>query len=168
MQVAIKVRGFKELDDALRALPERVQRNVMAGAVRAGAKIVTQAMIADAPVARKPHYYYPRTVAGKRSRRGSRSDRILIQPGLIKRSIRAWRSRSQVATVVYQIGPRKRGGGNEDPWYANFLEWGTSRVPATGFIRGASDRTASAQISAMREYLTERIPKEFLKQGIGG
>lgn len=49
MSDAFRVKGLAELDNALRQLPDKIQMNVLRGAMRAGAKVFAQAAVAAAP-----------------------------------------------------------------------------------------------------------------------
>ena len=50
IETHIEIKGFKELDEALKQFPIKLQRNILSGAVREGAKVIQRAAIAMAPV----------------------------------------------------------------------------------------------------------------------
>lgn len=181
--VEVKIHGLKELDAALKQFPEQLQKLALTQAVRAGADVVVRGAKARAPVAEKPHFFYPYVSRGKRalltgfqggrikaSARATAGEkgRVEIQPGLIRRSIRAWRVKSESATVMFRVGPRKKGKGYEnDPWYWRFLEYGTKYAAARPFLRPAFDEGKFAVIMAMKMQLEasiDRIAKRLFKK----
>ena len=50
IETTFNVKGFKELDEALKQFPIKLQRNILRNATRAGAKVIQKAAIAMAPV----------------------------------------------------------------------------------------------------------------------
>jgi HK97 gp10 family phage protein len=162
--IEIQIKGFKELETYLNDFTEKVAKSAVASGVLAGANIVVQAAKASAPMADKPHYFYAyrRKIRGG-GRRGAIT-KYLIQPGNIRRNLRAIRVKSSLASVMYAAGPiKRRGKGSsyeEDPWYWRFHEFGTRKKGARPFLRPAFDQNISRIIEAVRVRLQYKIEKE--------
>lgn len=150
----VKINGLAELQKALDTLPEKIQTNIMRGALRAGAKVI-------ASDAKGTAAFVDRT-------------------GALRESIRVTTSvRGGIAKASVVSGPSKT---NPVPFYARFVEYGTkahiikakagkllaigvSQVLHPGakkhaFMRPAFDGKAQAAIEASREYVRARLLKK--------
>lgn len=106
----VNVTGLKELDAALGTLPEKMQRNVLRAALRAGAKEIADEAKRLAPV----------------------------KSGRLRDSIRVT-SRIRYGTPTATVVAGGRGKGkNKGAWYAHFIEYGTAahvvKAPDGGFL----------------------------------
>lgn len=183
----IQTTGFADLEKMLLGLPDKLAKNVMFGAMRAGAVVIQKAAKDACPVSAEAHFL------GKKGTKG----RELIQPGTLKKKgIRVRRlKRSQGATSVavaayvsnrywyanfveygHRIGSRW-GSGVERAYYSERVltkrgYWQTKKkvqvvndsrghVPAKPFMRPAWDNNKEQALEAVRAYLAERIPKEL-------
>lgn len=105
----VRIKGLRELHDALQTLPAKIERNVMRGALRAGAKVLqagARARVSVAPPTRRNERLYG-------GRRGLLRDSVRI-------SLRV-RGGRVVARVI--AGGKVKGGGIA--YYAGWVEKGT-------------------------------------------
>lgn len=150
------VQGLKELQASLKQLPDNIARNVLRGAVGAGAAVIRKEAQAKAPV-------YTGDVSKGHP-----------PPGTLKRSVVQKQIRElsslfkQVFYVTVRMGKKyaKQGkGGNlsQNAYYASWVEWGTSKMAARPFMRPAFEGKKEAAVQAIKDYLTQRIPLELAK-----
>jgi len=155
----IQIHGFEDFKKQLAELPGRAGRNVLRGAVNAGATVIRKEAVLRAP-------QYTGPVAEGHP-----------PPGTLKKSIYQ-KQITELSSAVQQtffVGVRqgkrqqavKRGKNviNLDAFYGRFVEFGTSKMPAKPFLRPAFEAKKEAAIEAMRAYMAERIPKEVTKAG---
>ncbi|WP_345969639.1 HK97-gp10 family putative phage morphogenesis protein [Sulfurimonas sp. HSL1-6] len=129
-----EARGLKELSRALKQFPPNVQKNIMVGAVRAGASLLAK----EEKKNLKPHDDTAQT----------------------RKSVGIVRRKSDNKNIVkFSVGPRKSKGG----WKAHFLEYGTSKMAAIPFARPAFENKGPETIDAVKKYAAKRIPKEIEK-----
>lgn len=101
------VTGLKELYAALQSVPVKIERNVMRGAMRAGAKVVMQAVKENVPVS-KPSTRGAEIYGG--------------YEGALRDSIRVGTLTKRGSVVAYvRAGGKKKA----DTFYANWVERGT-------------------------------------------
>lgn len=123
----------KALLKALKQFPINIQKNVMVGAVRAGANIIRDEARRKVP---------------KRS-------------GNLAKSIISMQRKAEQGQVKFSVTPSK--GGNNDGWYAHFVEFGTVKMSAKPFLRPAFEQSNNESLEASKKYIAERIPKELAK-----
>jgi len=146
------VTGLRELEAALKSLPDRIARNVLRGAVAAGAAVVRKEARDLAPKSEGPQ-----------------SDGHV--PGTLKRAIyqKQIRERSSLLQQTFFVGVRRgrsaksSAKGVIDAWYAHFVEFGTSKMSARPFMRPAFEGKKRSAVDAIRAYLLSRIPNEIKK-----
>lgn len=130
----IEIKGVDELLRKLRQLPEKVQKRVVVGAVRAAAKPLIKEARAKVPV----------------------------DTGNLKKSIGVTKRRSKNKNIIhFSISPRK--GGKYNGFYGHFVEFGTSKMPAKPFLRPAFESKGKETIEAAKQYMARRIDKELKK-----
>lgn len=154
MAESFEVKGLKELEAALDALPANVERNVARGALRAGANVLRDEARRLAPV----------------------------KSGLLQKFIRVVQRRGAPGRLMVNVVAGGSGAGK--PWYARFLEYGTAphRIEAKKggalfigghfvkgldhpgaaphpFMRPALDTKAKDAVEAFRKYVAERLDK---------
>lgn len=150
------ITGLKELQMALKDLPNNIAKNVLRGSVNAGASVIKKEAAARAPV-------YTGSVSQGHP-----------PPGTLKRSVyqKAIKELSNLTKQTFFVGVRKgkkyqkqgkKGNLSQDAFYARFVEFGTSKMPARPFMRPAFEAKKSAAVEAIKAYLTDRIPKEVAK-----
>jgi HK97 gp10 family phage protein len=167
--IEMKILGLKELDDLLKKLPEDFQVKAGWKATLEAAKITRDKAIMAAPMADKPHFRYP--YRGLKSKRGIRmgrkrhspgeAQRVQITPGLVKRSMRAFRARVQkqgmMKYYVGPIGPRFGKDPARDPFYWKWLEYGKQGYAPRKFLRNSFDTSINQMIDTMRVALAKYI-----------
>ena len=151
---SVEVRGLKELNEALRQLPDRIARNVLRGATSAGAAVIRKEAKVKAPV------YTGQVSAGH------------PPPGTLRRAVyqKQIRELSSLVKQTFYVGVRVGRNASKkglDAFYWRFIEFGTSKQPARPFLRPAFETKKLEAIAAIKQYLTDRIPKEVdkLKKG---
>jgi len=146
------VTGLRELEAALKSLPDRIALNVLRGAVAAGAAVVRKEARDLAPKSEGPQ---PEGHV----------------PGTLKRAIyqKQIRERSSLLQQTFFVGVRRgrsaksSAKGVIDAWYAHFVEFGTSKMSARPFMRPAFEGKKRSAVDAIRAYLLSRIPDEIKK-----
>lgn len=163
--------GLKELQEALKQLPDRIAKNVLRGAVSAGAAVVRKQVVANAPLWTGP--------VGKGH----------PKPGTLKKSIyqKQIGELSNNVKQTFFVGARRGKGYREkgqDAYYASWVEFGhffvpprpkgvtrkahrkenrSKFVPAHPFIRPAFESKKVEAVEAIKAYLEKRIPDEVAK-----
>lgn len=147
------VTGLKELQAAMLELPKGIARNVLRGAVNAGATVIKDEAKARAPV-------YTGDV-GKGHPPAGTLKRALYQKQI--------REKSSAVLQTFFVGVRhgksakKLKNSTVDAYYASFVEFGTSKMAAKPFMRPAFEAKKTASVEAIKAYLEKRIPEEVAK-----
>lgn len=127
-----KIRGAKELDNALKSLGIELETKIAKSAIRAAAVVVAKEAKLRAPA----------------------------DGGVLKNSIqvvtRSKRKGAAVASVVTRSGKRWNAK-NMNAWYAGKVEFGTIYVPARPFLRPALDVKGAAAVKRMSEVINKKI-----------
>lgn len=145
--MSVQVKGFKELERALKALPDRVRRKVMRAAMSAAGTPVLKAARAKAP-----------------------KESGLLRKSLAKKTT-INRKRASVATI---IGPRKsvvgthKGKPRKPSRYAHLAEKGFineqgEHVPPQPFLNPAMQEQQGAALNVLQTKLGEGIEREAKK-----
>src|SRR5574337_1737435 len=153
------VAGLSELKRALEQLPKAIGRNVLRGAVNAGAGVIRKEVQAKAPV-------YTGSVAQGHP-----------PPGTLKRSVyqKQIRELSSPTKQTFFVGVRKgkkyrnqgkSGNLSMDAYYASWVEFGTSKMAARPFMRPAFEAKKTSAVEVIRDYLAKRIPEEAAKLAV--
>lgn len=152
----MKVTGLAELDQALTQLPEKLQRNVLRAALRAGAKAIAEEAERNVPV----------------------------DSGDLRDSIRVTsRIRAGMPTASVKAGGRAKVAGKQlDVFYAHMIEYGTAKHFIDGplyyagewhpyafhpgivkkpFMRPAMDSQAGEAVSRTADYVRRRLSTKF-------
>ena len=150
------VAGLSELAAALRELPQRIGRNVLRGAVAAGAAEVRVEAKNKAPVytgdvtkGHPPLGTLKRAIYQKQIRELSDNQRQVFYVGV--RQGKKYRNQG------------KKGNLSQDAYYWRWVEFGTSKMAARPFLRPAFEATKVAAVERIKEYMAERIPGEVAK-----
>ncbi len=118
----------------LKKFPKNIQRNVMTGAVRAGAAVI----------------------------RNEARVRVPKRTGNLKKSIIVMKRKTESYGLIrFSVTPSKKG--KNSGWYAHFIEFGTIHQSAKPFMRPALDAKQDEALQASQEYIAKRIPEEVLK-----
>jgi len=124
----------KKLLKALKIFPERIQKNIMVGSVRAGAKPILNEAKGNVPV----------------------------RTGNLRKSLGITKRKSKSRTEIrFSISPRK--GGKNDGFYGHMIEFGTSNMSARPFMRPAFENQDKNSIDEAKKYMSKRIDKEIIK-----
>jgi HK97 gp10 family phage protein len=153
MAELVNVEGLAELRAALRELPQRIARNVLRGAVSAGAAVIRKEAKARAPL------YTGKVAEGH------------PPAGTLKRAIyqKQINELSSLTNQVFFVGVRhgkkyqkqgKKGDKSQDAYYWRWVEFGTSKMAARPFMRPAFEAKKNEAVAAIKTYLTDRIAKE--------
>ena len=123
-----------DLVKKMKMFPDRVQKNIVVGAVRAGAKAISD----------------------------EAKQRVPVDSGALKKSIGVTKRRSKDKSIVwFSVSPRK--GGKNDGWYGHLVEFGTAHSVAHPFVRPAYEKEGDHTIEAVRAYMRKRIDKEIAR-----
>lgn len=176
------VQGFKELDNRLKALPLRLQKNVLRGGLRAGAAAMQKIVRSNTPVG-AANEENVRLYGGYE---GALRDSVRIATGV---------EADRIYAIVSVGGESKKGA---DVFYAHMVEWGTAKhliKPATKealqiadngagfsadglffanaehpgtkptfFMTRSFDEGVPAFVAAVKKYIDTRIDKEMRKE----
>lgn len=150
--MSASVYGLDGLQKALKQFPKNVQKNIMRGAVRAGAAPIVQE--AKSNVAKDTGNLEKSigVVTGKPKNKNF--TRVWVTPRVVTRS----------KSYKLKDGTKwKITGTVADGWYAHFKEFGTVNMPADPFMRPAYENKGEEAIKATKDYLAKRIDKEVQK-----
>jgi len=150
----IRVKGLSELQAFLDKLPQKIETNIMRGALRAGAKPVLEAAKQNAPM-------------GEPSDTNKR--KYNLYSGALRDSLRLSaridRRNGQVVARIVVGGKSKKTGA--DVFYPLMVEYGTKPhkigsgdhpgVMPKPFMRPALDSEANAAVVAAGEYIKRRL-----------
>jgi len=146
----VTVLGMEEILKKLKKLPERVQKNVLTGAVRASAK----------PMIKEAKRLVP------------------VKSGTLKKSIGIRKRRSKnkniihfsVAPITSVIKKLQIANGVKKPYdyawrieFGNSVSWGNAKNPPIPFMRPAFEKEGENTIKATKEYMNKRTDKEIAK-----
>ncbi len=182
----VHVTGLAELQKALDEFPAAIERNILRGALRAGANVIAEEARRLVPV---------------KTGQLKESIRVSVRPfpgGKLVATVKAggrfkvYASGKAIKDAAYKTTGASGKPVYHAPFYAHFVEFGTARhwikpksrkslfiagllkelVDHPGarpkpFMRPAFDSKAQAAIEAMADYIRTRLPKEFKKLGTG-
>ena len=130
MNVTVEITGLKELDAALRALPDAMQAGPVREGLKAGAEVLRQSMAHRAP--RDPD------VSGVT---------------LAEEMVAEVKVSTKRDTAEARIGPSKRA------WYGRFQEFGTEHHAAQPFMRPALDQDGQLAIAALAQAMAAGLER---------
>jgi HK97 gp10 family phage protein len=137
VSVTVQIRGLKELDAALRALPDAMQAGPVRTGLKAGAEVLREGMSMRAP-----------------------RDRIKAGITLAEEIVTVVKVSNKRETAIAQIGPSRRA------FYAGWQEFGTEHHRAQPFIRRTVELDGQIAIAALAVHLKagiERAVKRLAK-----
>jgi HK97 gp10 family phage protein len=170
IDITVQMKGLKEINDALKALPVEVGSKELNGAMSAGAQVIETELQVRAPIAARAHF---------------RARGLRVPPGTLRRAVYRVRVR-ELETLfhkVWRVGIRQGRGqrkAGRDAFYWWWVENGhkfvprravaggtirsrranaTVRVSAHPFVRPTFESKKSQAVAAIIASLTERIPK---------
>ena len=141
--VTVRVRGLRELGEAMRALCRETAQKIAVAMTSAAAGVVRKDAIARAPEHEEPH-----TVDG-----------VLVQPGNLKRNIvrkKVAKSQTRLTSehIVTVRGKRKDGYAAR---YGRLQEFGTVHHAPQPFLRPAFDSNRMKAVETMKQTGGRRI-----------
>ncbi len=124
---------YKKLEKTLHVLPERIQKNVVKGAIRASGAMLRKEV---------------RRLAPK-------------DTGTLAKSINVSSRRSRDRNIIhFSVGVKK---GFKRSHIARFIEFGTVKMSAKPFFRPAIGNVKDQMSQEARKYMAKRLPKELEK-----
>lgn len=157
MASSVEIRGLAELHKTLQELPAKIERNVLRGGLRAGAKVMEAAAKERVPVKHGDLRASIRVSMRTSSKAGT--VRAQVKAGNKK----AWYAHLvEFGTARHWIKPKNR----KSLFIAGLMKEvvdhpGAKQKP---FMRPAFDGKWRAAIDAMAAYIRARLPKEIGKQ----
>lgn len=150
----IAIGGLSELHRMLQDLPAKVEANVLRGGIRAGSKVLEDAVKEAVPV--RLGDLRDSIKVKTTSRRGT--VQAVISAGNQKVFYAKW---VEFGTAQHYIKPKNR----KSLFFAGIAKEVVDHPGATPnpFMRPALDTSAEPAVQAMAEYIRNRIPKEFKK-----
>ena len=133
MPVSVKF-DVRKLNRKLKTLESKIEKKLTRQALRAGAKIIAKEAKLRAPV----------------------------DTGELKSKIKVWalkRSRKKIGVLVGTSAKEYTG----DQFYASFLEWGTSKMPAKPWLGPAAEAKGPEAAAVVGKTLADGIEREIAK-----
>jgi HK97 gp10 family phage protein len=144
----ISITGLADLEKRLMDFPDKLAKNILAGAIRAGAVVIQKEARLLAPASAEAHFL------------GKGSKRVLIPAGDLKRKgikVRLAPRKSRERPIEYWVYVSRRN------WYWKFVEFGTVKMSAHPFMRPGFEAKKTEAVERIRKYLAARIDKEAAK-----
>lgn len=126
----VQVKGLRELQVAMRDLPQKLRRRTIQKALRDAAMPMRQDARAKVP---KDTGTVRRNIVVQRSKKFNGRNGVF---GVVMR--------------VRKINKRMRAKGQGDPFYWTFVEFGTSKMPARPFMRPAFEANKQKALEIIR------------------
>lgn len=161
IEITAEVLGITELTNALQGFSQKVAKNALNSALSAGALPIMKEAKRHAAKAPEPH----------EMEYGKSGNKVEVMPGLLKESIRRRRLKvaelrqlNATAGVAVYIG--KGTKQKLYPKYWNFVEFGTSKMPAHPFLRPAFDSQSGNALARFKQKLAENVEKIKAETGV--
>lgn len=174
MAKTIEIKGLKELDEVLKSLPQKIEQNVMRGAMRAGQKVIldnireklrSNGSIQSGELEKSLRIRFDRRAL----KRGWVNSKIvagnklayyahMVEFGTAGHLIKA---KNRKTLAIQMVGPSLKGSN------VNFIGPKVNHPGARPkpFMRPALDESHTAAIEALAAYIRKRLPKELKKAG---
>jgi len=111
--MSTEIKGLEELISKLNGLPDKLETKVVRAAIRKGAILM----------------------------RDKARDKVPVDTGTLKKSIKIRNNRSEKGIISFKIGPTSDKKKGTDVFYGRFVEFGTSKMAAKPFMRPALDES---------------------------
>lgn len=131
-----KLIGAKQLNEALKNIPIKFEKQIAKGAIRAGASVILKEAKANVPV-RGGTLKRSLQVVARKNKGGYKGARV---------------------SVIARKG-KKFQARRMDAWYSHIVEFGSRFRPANPFMRRAFDSQSTNAIKAVSIYIQKRIEK---------
>lgn len=157
MDGSFNVKGGDALAKALLELAPKIEKNILRGAVRAGSVVIQKEAQSRAPVLQSPD---PRRKPGTlKNAIKVRGARIVRGKGVVGGVMVRALSAAQISRFKKKKG--QAGASNpDDPFYANFVEFGTVKMAPRPFMRPALSSKAQTAIDTVAQYTRDRLEAE--------
>lgn len=167
MSISVSIKGLKILNDRISDLPAELLKSAERAVLSAGAKPILQKAKANAPIGKGPAAGLLKQSIGLNVKRvkGVWSARVGPRVGYGKKIGEGKRKKARFAKT------RRNGkiqtakpGDSFDIWknpvnYSHLVELGTSKTPASGFIRRAVESAADGTFDAMAAGLDKHLDR---------
>lgn len=140
----IQIDGLSDLEVAMLGFSDKLAKQVLSGAIRAGAVVIQKQARKYAPKSTKPHL-----LKSKKQKIGT-----WIIPGNLKKMIRVKvdKSGTRGYKISYEVYVK-----NKDAWYWKFVEFGTSKMYGRTFMRSAFETMKEEASLVIRDFILSRI-----------
>jgi HK97 gp10 family phage protein len=143
MNARYQLSGFRELDAALRQLPEKVARRAVVNGLRASGAVFSRALKRAAPVRAR----------GSKPKRLGKSKTIMQPRGFLRRTVGASKPfADRSGKLSIRLSGRRA-------FYGKFLEFGTRRMGPRPFFRSAIEGAAMAAFDRLRDVIARGIER---------
>lgn len=151
MSFEFKVKGLRELEVNLNALPDRIHKRVLRTALKKAGEPIRKDAVRRARVAVGGPTYTERYVPKSSKSGGERG------PGHMAEHIISVTRMTKRKGAVVQVGP------DQDHWYLAFQEFGTPNAPAEPVLRPALETQAKEAVGILRDELGNGVEREARK-----
>lgn len=176
-ETAVEIRGLRDLHELLQRFPARIERNVVQGALRAGANVVAKRAKEIAGISKRTGELQKSIRVSASKQKGSSQGRVSVR--VVAGNEKAFYAHlieygtgsfyqgtgTKSKRAPFSIKP-KRGRGKkalafgDDSVYSSVVHPGIRPRP---FMRSALDSTQEQYLRAIIKYTVKRIEKEFKK-----
>lgn len=134
--------GARELEDALKKLPERLAKTVVQGGMRAGG-----------------------TVIAKRAKQNLEANGSVDSRALLtKVGVRSSKGKARVGILTGEVTVTRKGRSKPEvvapARYAHLVEFGSRAIPAEPFMRPAADEGAEEAVRKIGEVMARGVERE--------
>lgn len=154
--------GLEGVVSTFKNLPLRLQRNVMRGALRAGANVIAEDARLRVPV-RSGQLKASIRVASNFVNGVSMAT---VKAGSRYKVFSIGKSGRKTKRAYKTIGPSGKAQYHS-AYYAHWVEFGTSKMPARAFMRPSFESKKEAAVEAVAQYIRERLSAELLSSKNG-
>lgn len=151
--VTIKLTGFKELADKLKALGPKVAKNGLRAASFAGAAVIRDAAKRTTAFQDKTGTLRASMIAAKRRGSDEMTATYRVTVRKAKKTVYVNNARNR---LLKRVGKRRQTGITAAQ-YGKFLEYGTSKMSARPFLRPAFFDNTDRAIEAIKARLAKAI-----------
>lgn len=138
--VTVKVEGLRELGERMKGLSEDMNNRIARAATAAGAVVIRDAAKQKAPV-----------------RTGNLKKNIIVKR--LPKGESSLTSEHIVTVRKGKLTKKQQASGLNDAFYAQFVEYGTAKMPAQPFLRPAYDQNKEKAVQAIKDRISKRLTK---------
>lgn len=161
--LTMKLEGFEELEKSLKEVPQALKYDiVMDTLVKAGKIVVAERN--TAPKSKRKKFLKERRHFTKS--KGQHKITTKHGAGELRRSFGIVKSKKSKTPLIW-AGPRQ-GYTNFDAYWAGWVEFGTEKQKAQGYIKKIFDRTEGRVTAAIQNGVFDIIDKHLTKHGWTG